>query len=123
MIIDPKQKSGRFIMMAIEEKIAALEAVTCDPKSNENEVSDASNDMGLYRGMLQEMIEERDGEDASQPEWIMKGKSITQLIMELGSFEDQNLEVRLTFDGGHYHRPISILTRRDGYAMLEYCGW
>ena len=123
MILYPRNKSGRFVMMALDDKIAALEAITCDPLSTEDEVSDASNDLGLYRGILQEMIEERDGDDAAQPAWIMKGKSITQLIKELGSFEDQNLEVRLTFNDGAYHRPISILTRRDGYAMLEYCGW
>ncbi|MDV4339359.1 hypothetical protein MSG81_05195 [Acinetobacter baumannii] len=37
-----------------------------------------------------------------QPEWIIRGKSIKQLIKELESFEDQNLLVELSFDEGKH---------------------
>jgi hypothetical protein len=57
------------------------------------------------------------------PDWVTRGKPIRQLIKELRSFKNQNLEVRLTFDDGETHFPISILTRqRKGskyYCMLE----
>ena len=55
------------------------------------------------------------------PQWVTKGKSIRQLIIELQSFEDQDLEVRMSFDGRITHRPISILSRDQGYCILENC--
>jgi hypothetical protein len=122
MIIDPKTKSGRFIMHAVADKIAALRAICESVTASEDEVSDASNDLALYRGIMEEFQAELDFDATKEPEWITRGKNITQLIKELGTYEDQTLEVRLTFDGGTTHKPISILTRRDGYAMLEYCG-
>jgi hypothetical protein len=122
MIIDPKTKYGRFVMYAVADKIAALMAISDSATASENEVSDASNDLALYRGIMEEFHAELDFDATKEPVWITKGKNITQLIKELGTFEDQNLEVRLTFDGGGNHKPISILTRRDGFAMIEYCG-
>jgi hypothetical protein len=114
MIIDPKHPTGRLVMQALAAKIEALQL------GGDN--TDASNEVNAYQAILDDLTRERDADPADQPEWINKGKSITQLIKELGSFENQNLEVRLTFDGGESHKPISILTRRDGYAMIEYCG-
>jgi hypothetical protein len=114
MNIDPKHPTGCLVMRALGDKIAALQ------RSGDN--TDHSNEVTAYQAILDELIRERDANLEDQPEWITKGKSITQLIKELGSFEDQTLEVRLTFDGGETHKPISILTRRDGYAMIEYCG-
>jgi hypothetical protein len=122
MNIDPNTKSGRFAMQAIADKIAALNVICDNPNSIEDEVSDASNDRALYQAILNDFQDELEFDAAKAPEWITRGKNITQLITELGTYEDQNLEVRLTFDGGETHKPISILTRRDGYAMLEYCG-
>jgi O-glycosyl hydrolase len=122
MNIDPRTKSGRFAMQAIADKIAAL-SMTCDnTNSSEEEVFDASNDRAVYKAILNDFQAELDFDGTKEPAWIARGKNITQLIKELGTYEDQNLEVRLTFDGGQTHRPISILTRRDGFAMLEYCG-
>jgi hypothetical protein len=115
MFIDPRQKSGRLVIEALQDKIEALGAVEGDTHLQE--------DLHLCQTILQEMIIGRDGDDRDQPEWVMRGKNIAQLIKELGTFEDQNLQVRLTFDGGQTHKPISILTRRDGFAMIEYCGW
>ena len=39
-------------------------------------------------------------EDAvnENPDWITRGKTIKELIAELQSFEDQNLEVKLSLD-------------------------
>jgi hypothetical protein len=114
MNIDPKHPAGRYVMQALADKIAALQL--------QGDHADAGKDIDAYQGILEELTRERDANQADQPEWITKGKSITQLIKELGSFEDQTLEVRLTFNGGESHKPISILTRRDGYAMIEYSG-
>jgi hypothetical protein len=122
MIIDPKAKSGRFVLQALVEKMRVLHAICECATASEDEVSDASNDFALYKGIVDEFQAELDFDATKGPEWVTKGKNITQLIKELGTFEDQNLEVRLTFDGGTTHKPISILTRRDGFAMMEYCG-
>jgi hypothetical protein len=51
------------------------------------------------------------------PEWITRGKTIRQLIEELRSFEDQNLEVRISIDCGDTHRAISIVKKLDA----KYC--
>lgn len=53
------------------------------------------------------------------PEWIGRGKTVAQLIQELRSFEDQSLEVRISIDGGESLQPISLVTKRGGYAVLE----
>ena len=44
-----------------------------------------------------------------QPEWVIQGKSIKQLIKELESFEDQNLLVEISFDDGETSKPISLV--------------
>lgn len=51
------------------------------------------------------------------PEWVTHGKTIRQLIEELKSFEDQELEVRISLDYGDTHHAISIVEHRDG----KYC--
>jgi hypothetical protein len=53
------------------------------------------------------------------PEWIGRGKTVAQLIQELRSFEDQSLEVRISFDGGESSQPISLVTKKGEYAVLE----
>jgi hypothetical protein len=123
MILNPQSKPGRLVMALLAEKIAALRALACAPATPENEAADAHNDATLYQVIRNELQAELDAAGQAYPQWVTKGKSITQLITELGSFEDQNLEVRLTFDGGACHKPISILTRRDGFCMLENCEW
>lgn len=55
------------------------------------------------------------------PVWKTKGKSIQQLIKELQTFEDQDLEVRISLDNGATFRCISLVSREkaeDNY----YCG-
>ncbi|MCY1161852.1 hypothetical protein D9M71_18340 [compost metagenome] len=56
-----------------------------------------------------------------QPEWIIRGKNIKQLIKELESFEDQNLLVEISFDDGETSKPISLVGKIDGKCMLLNC--
>lgn len=50
--------------------------------------------------------------------WIVKGKKISDLIEELQSFENQELEVRISIDCGGTHHPISMLRKQSGYCVL-----
>ena len=54
----------------------------------------------------------------NQPEWVTKGKTISQLVEELKTFENQELEVKISFDEGKTCKPISILAKRDNYCLL-----
>ena len=56
-----------------------------------------------------------------QPEWVIQGKNIKQLIKELESFEDQNLLVEISFDDGETSKPISLVGKIDGKCMLLNC--
>ena len=53
------------------------------------------------------------------PEWVTRGKTIKGLIAELQSFEDQDLEVRISVDGGKTHMCISLVAKQDGKAVLR----
>jgi len=57
----------------------------------------------------------------SSPEWITRKRTIKQLLEELSSFEDQDLEVRVSLDGGDSHQCISLIGRIDGKAVLMNC--
>lgn len=52
------------------------------------------------------------------PEWVTRGKKIKELIKELQSFENQELEVRISLDDGETHKPISIVEKVDGFCVL-----
>lgn len=52
------------------------------------------------------------------PEWVTRGKTIRQLIEELRSFENQELEVRISLDSGDTHRPISLVAQCGTYCVL-----
>ena len=52
------------------------------------------------------------------PDWVTKGKTIKQLIKELSAFEDQNLLVEISIDGGETSKPISIVRKLDGKCAL-----
>lgn len=43
------------------------------------------------------------------PEWVTRGKTIKQLIKELQTFEDQDLEVKISVDGGESSKCISLV--------------
>ena len=54
--------------------------------------------------------------------WTSKGKSIAQLIEELRTFENQELEVRISLDDGETSYPISLVAKRNNnYAVLTNC--
>ena len=53
-----------------------------------------------------------------ESEWITRGKSIKGLIEELESFEDPNLLVEISFDGGDTSMPISLVGKIDGKCIL-----
>ena len=52
------------------------------------------------------------------PKWTTKGKTISQLIDELKSFENQELLVEISIDGGSTHRPISLVKKTNGVCLL-----
>jgi hypothetical protein len=54
------------------------------------------------------------------PDWVTRGKTVRQLIAELQSFEDQELEVRLSLDSGRTHGCISLVSKLgERYCLLE----
>ena len=54
------------------------------------------------------------------PDWTSKGKSVSQLIEELRTFEDQEMEVRISLDQGETSYPISLVGKRNNnYAVLS----
>ena len=55
------------------------------------------------------------------PEWVIRGKTIRQLIEELQTFEDQDLEVRMSVDDGETFRCISLVTREEKLGG-HFCG-
>ena len=56
------------------------------------------------------------------PDWIMRGKTIAGLIKELQTFEDQNLKVFISVDGGDTLKPISLVSKQDGACFLTFEG-
>jgi hypothetical protein len=48
------------------------------------------------------------------PDWMAKGKTIAGLIQELRTFDDQELEVRISTDDGVTTHLISLVGRQDG---------
>lgn len=55
------------------------------------------------------------------PKWVTQGKTIKQLIRELESFENQDLEVRLSLDYGDTHRCISLVAKGFDDKNNQYC--
>lgn len=56
------------------------------------------------------------------PDWTSRGKSVAQLIEELRTFEDQEMEVRISIDGGATSVPISLVGKVEGrFAVLKNC--
>lgn len=51
------------------------------------------------------------------PGWVTQGKTVKQLVKELESIEDQDMEVRLSLDDGDTHSCISLVTQSEG----QYC--
>ncbi len=53
-----------------------------------------------------------------QPDWIVRGKTIRQLIEELQSFGNQDLFVEISLDGGDTHKPISLIKKSGQTCLL-----
>ncbi len=51
----------------------------------------------------------------------LDGRTIRELIEELKTFENQELEVRLSIDDLVSNKPISIVGKNNNYCMLVYC--
>ncbi len=45
------------------------------------------------------------------PEWATRGKTIKQLIKELQTFENQDLEVKISTDDGETFKCISLVAK------------
>ena len=58
----------------------------------------------------------------SEPAWVTRGKTIRQLIEELRTFENQDLEVQISVDDGVQRKPISLVKKSKGCCLLVYCG-
>ncbi len=51
-----------------------------------------------------------------------RGKTVEQLIKELKTFENQQLEVRISLNGGETSLPISIIGKSENkYALIINC--
>jgi len=58
----------------------------------------------------------------SSSAWARRGKTIAALIKELETFENQDMEVRISLDGGATSVPISLVGKIEGkYVMLMNC--
>ncbi|MGY0645929.1 MAG: hypothetical protein ACW7DN_15250 [Paraglaciecola chathamensis] len=55
------------------------------------------------------------------PEWVTRGKTIKQLIKELQSFDNQDLEVKISIDGGKSFKSISLVGKNSGNGV-QFCG-
>lgn len=61
-------------------------------------------------------------EEKNVPAWVNRGKTIKQLIRELGTFEDQDMKVVISLDGGATHKQISLVGRQKGnLCVLMNC--
>jgi len=54
-------------------------------------------------------------------EWASRGKTISQLIAELQTFENKDMEVRISIDDGATHKGISLVERNGAYCLLLNC--
>lgn len=45
------------------------------------------------------------------PEWVIRGKTIRQLVAELQRFENQDLEVKISTDDGETFKCISLVAK------------
>ncbi|MGY2235671.1 hypothetical protein ACW9ID_11670 [Pseudomonas gingeri] len=52
------------------------------------------------------------------PNWVTRGKTIRELIEELGTFEDQELLVEISVDNGDTRKPISLVKKSKGVCLL-----
>lgn len=54
----------------------------------------------------------------ANPNWVTRGKTIRQLIEELKTFSDQDMDVLISSDNGKTIRPISLVKKSNGHCLL-----
>lgn len=59
---------------------------------------------------------------SKEPAWVTRGKTIRELVEELSTFENQDLEVRISVDDGETRKSISLIKKSHGHCLLVYCG-
>jgi len=52
------------------------------------------------------------------PDWVVCGKTIRSLISDLSTFENQELEVRISLDGGMSSKPVSIVKKSGLFCVI-----
>lgn len=52
------------------------------------------------------------------PEWVTQRKTIRQLIDELLTFENLDIEVRISLDYGETHRCVSMVANHDDHFCV-----
>lgn len=52
------------------------------------------------------------------PCWVIRGKTIAELIEELETFSDKSLKVFISTDDGETRRPISLVLKSGGECLL-----
>ncbi len=57
-------------------------------------------------------------EVSSTPDWITRGKTVRQLISELSTFQNQDLEVLMTLDNSETLHRISLVGKEAGACVL-----
>jgi pentose-5-phosphate-3-epimerase len=57
-------------------------------------------------------------QSTAPPAWVIRGKTIRQLVKELQSFENQDLFVEISVDGGDTHKPISLVKKSGQLCLL-----
>lgn len=58
------------------------------------------------------------GDKVSVPAWVVRGKTIGELVKELQTFEDDGLPVLISTDNGDTRKVISIVMKSQGACLL-----
>jgi hypothetical protein len=58
----------------------------------------------------------------NKKDWINRGKTIKHLIKELKTFENQELEVRISYNDAKPNLPISLVGKEGNQCVLMFCG-
>ncbi|WP_025669820.1 hypothetical protein [Rhizobium sp. CF142] len=61
-----------------------------------------------------------DIDEDNRKSWTEKGKTIRSLIKELQSFENQDLPVVLSIDGGEQIKPVSLVGKKDNQCLIAF---
>ena len=54
-------------------------------------------------------------------EWETRGKTITQLIKKLKTFDNQDMEVKISIDDGESYKCISLVGKENDNGVF-FCG-